>query len=174
VHLDVRFSCDLANVPSAAADAFKASADRLFAGGPHRSRSSRRPTLVAPGARPGRSRPARPPLPAPPRRAHRGRRRGGCRLGPDHRGGGARGRRSDSLAPTARPSATKIHWRPSSWRGGWRQRWSWRAARRRESSLRRMVGRSGGAGDFLDPICLKGAPKRALFISGYRDARNRA
>jgi hypothetical protein len=30
VRLDVRLACDLANVPPAAADAFKASADRLF------------------------------------------------------------------------------------------------------------------------------------------------
>jgi hypothetical protein len=30
VRLDVRLACDLANVPPAATDAFKASADRLF------------------------------------------------------------------------------------------------------------------------------------------------
>ena len=32
MRLDVRLACDLANVPPAAADAFKASADRLFNG----------------------------------------------------------------------------------------------------------------------------------------------
>jgi hypothetical protein len=32
VRLDVKLGCDLANEPPAAADAFRASADRLFAG----------------------------------------------------------------------------------------------------------------------------------------------
>ena len=32
MRLDVRLACDLANVPPAATDAFKASADRLLAG----------------------------------------------------------------------------------------------------------------------------------------------
>ena len=68
MHLDVRFSCDLANVPPVAADAFKASGIGCSPGGltDHGARGGLRPALVAPGARPGRSRPARPPLPAPP------------------------------------------------------------------------------------------------------------
>jgi hypothetical protein len=165
-------SCDLANVPPAAADVFKASADRLFNAALERVKE-----LAAAYA-------GEPAVPAalaarPPRSSgqHSLAARA-ARSVSDAAAGIAcvmivseeeRGEAERLVGAHCASSATKIRWRPSSWRAGSRSRSSSRAAWRRAISLRG-TGGLGGGGDFLRAHPPKGALQRPCRIWATCDA----